>query len=274
MKTYRLYSAILMVALSFNFVSCGDDDDNGGEPNPNIPKMRVTKIELASNNQNIHATMDYTYSDNKVSKIAISVSGNDIPWSGSGSKKPWTFEYKYQGDKVSITQTNDHFYDEGSFTDMWTLNKEGFVESSDNTACVYSSEGYLQSIKNGSNVEANLTYDQKGNLTQSIDIEGYEKITYSDIQNIGGLFVAYRDNNGVYPFSCGYGDSYFFSGLMGKATKYLPQEAYNDDGYLRFSYELDDYGYVKTVKIEDHYEDSGKTTTNHWTETYTYEEVK
>lgn len=48
--------------------------------------MRVTKIELTSNNQSIHATMDYTYSENKVSKVTISVSGEDIPWSGSGSK--------------------------------------------------------------------------------------------------------------------------------------------------------------------------------------------
>lgn len=71
--------------------------------------MRVTKIELTSNNQSIHATMDYTYSENKVSKVTISVSGEDIPWSGSGSKKPWILEYKYQDDKVSITQTNDHF---------------------------------------------------------------------------------------------------------------------------------------------------------------------
>ena len=273
MKTYRFFTVILMVALCFNFASCGNDDDNGGEPNPNIPEMRVAKIELTSNNQNAHAIMDYTYSDSKVSKVVISVSGNDIPWSGSGSKKPWTFEYKYQGDKVSIVQTNDHFYDEGSFTDVWTLNKEGVVESTENATCSYS-DGYLQSIKNDSNVGANFTYDQQGNLIKSIDIDGYEKITYTDIQNIGGLYVAYRDNDNVYPFSCGYGDSYFFSGLMGKATKYLPKEATNDDGYLRFSYELDDYGYVKTIKIEECYEDSGKKITNNWTETYIYEEVK
>lgn len=273
MKTYRFFTAILMITLCFNFVSCGDDDDNGSEPNPNTPKMRVTKIELTSNNQSIHATMDYTYSENKVSKIAISVSGKDIPWSGSGSKKPWIFEYKYQDDKVSITETNDHFYDEGSFTDVWTLNKEGFIESSGNTTYVYS-DGYLQSIKYDSNVDVNFTYDQNGNLTQNMDIDGYDKITYTDIPNIGGLYVAYRDNDGVYPFSCGYGDSYFFSGLMGKATKYLPKEASAEDGYLRFNYELDDYGYVKTVKIEEYYEDSGEKTTNNWTETYTYEEVK
>ena len=269
MKTYRFFTAILMVALCFNFVSCGDDDDNGSEPNPNTPKMRVTKIELTSNNQNIHATMDYTYSENKVSKITISVSGEDNPWSDSGSETPWILEYKYQDDQVSITQTSD----EGSFTDVWTLNKEGFIESSGNTTYVYS-DGYLQSIKNGSNVVVNFTYDQNGNLTQNMDIDGYDKITYTDILNIGGLYVAYRDNDDVYPFSCGYGDSGFFSGLMGKATKYLPKEATNDDGYLRFSYELDDYGYVKTIKIEECYEDSGKKITNNWTETYIYEEVK
>ena len=139
MKTYRFFTAILMIALCFNFVSCGDDDDNGSEPNPNTPKMRVTKIELTSNNQSIHTTMDYTYSENKVSKITISVSGEDGPWSDSGSEKPWILEYKYQDDQVSITQTSD----EGSFTDVWTLNKEGFIESSENTTYVYS-DGYLQ----------------------------------------------------------------------------------------------------------------------------------
>lgn len=266
MRTYKLILAVLMMALCFNFVSCSDDDDNGGT-NPDVPKMRVTKIELKSNDQDIRATMNYVYSGDKVSNISITASGDDIPWSGSGSMKPWTFEFTYQGDKVTITQTNDNFYDYGSITDVWTLNEDGFVESSENTKCSYSN-GYLQSIKVGSDVEATFTF-KAGNLVSYLFYgDGYENVSYTNIPNIGGLYIAFRDDDNVYPFSCGAGDICFFSGLMGKATTNLPEKSSNgSDEYLKFSYKLDDNGYVLETSIEDHYD--GKTYS--WTETYTYE---
>ena len=74
MKTYRFFTAILMVALSFNLVSCGDDDDNGGETGKST--KRLTKIVTTSGNEE-YATIQFTYSGDKVSSIKIKTDSDD-----------------------------------------------------------------------------------------------------------------------------------------------------------------------------------------------------
>ncbi len=256
MKTIRFIATYISVILCISFTSCSSEEDNP-VTNSDV-KKRLTKISLTQKNGNDRSEINLSYSDNRISKISITWNNN----------APWLINYEYQGNKVTISETNSNFYGD-SFSETFTLSDNVIINGEENDKYNYNN-GYLLSTSWG----AEFIYNKDWNLIKTTD-DGFDNITYTDIPNVGNLYIAYRDNDGVYPFY-GYGNM-FYSGLWGKASKHLPKELKNDDEegleYMRFTYEFDEHGYVKVTTIEDYYEDSGKTNTTYWTETYTYETI-
>ena len=118
MKTYRFFTAILMVALSFNLVSCGDDDDNGGETGKST--KRLTKIVTTSDNKE-YATIQFTYSGDKVSSIKIKADSDD--------------ELIVSEKEITSTSTNS----------TYELGSNGYIVDDGSDEYTYYSEGYLKS---------------------------------------------------------------------------------------------------------------------------------
>lgn len=92
-----------------------------------------------------------------------------------------------------------------------------------------------------------------------------EIITYTDIPNIGNLFVAFSTNYND-PF-----EEWRLANLLGKASKFLPKTATWNQGMETYNYELDEEGYVKTVKVT--FRDT-KGSERSYSYKYTYENIK
>lgn len=260
MKTYRLYSAILMVALCFNFVSCSDDDENDGGIIGNSVK-RLTRIEVYDaddqTNHELSCTINYEYNGNKLSRITTS------------SDEPSLNEmYEINGKEIIVHDTYNN-----RILGTYTLNNNGFIQSSTwDTKYSYYSDGYLKSIESVGNFEEieNYTYnyDKEWNLIRTSDIPN---ILYPDkILNKGNLFVW----DGLAGSGRPHIDILASAGFLGKTPQYLVQKFdYNDNEPDLYEYELDKAGYVNQVKITFVMGDSEEYN-QYAIYKYTYEEVK
>jgi len=262
MKSIRFTATLLFTTLlCFNITSCSSDDDDNGI-NPDAPKKRITQIITKQYEDTETAKFDY--SGKKISKIVVT---------RTGESKPWTNEYEYSGNEVKVHITNLWFEGESKNTSIYTLNSDGYIISIDGEtdAPHYTySNGYLQRFKLGnpnlaSGILEEYSYDKNWNMTKNSE---FEKITYTDIPNIGELYLCYDDDLGVV-------SSILHAQLLGKASKYLPKEAHhNVDGeglYIyHYEYDLDKDGYVSAIRGKITL-DGKQDKADDWTETYTYE---
>ena len=228
MKTYRFFTAILMVALCFNLVSCGDDENESGITNNS--EKRLIKIELyEAYNQNNHeycGDIKYEYDGNKISRIISSIYDEYN-----------TYEIGEKEITVWDTEKNE-------ISSTYTLNDNGYIQSSTlGIKYNYYSDGYLKSLESGNEIYV-YSYDKEWNLIKTSDIPN---ILYTDkIQNKGNLFI--------WDGLAGSGrpdiDILASVGFFGKTPKYLLQRFdYGDNDSDLYEYELDKDGYVEQTRI-------------------------
>ena len=262
MKTNRFLIAILSVALCVNFVSCGDDDDNNI-----IDPENVTKRVATCTKKHPYYTIDYAinYDNGKVSKI-VCLYG-----------EYYAYDFSFSGNEAVATSEEKY----GSYTDInnikFSLNENGYCTSAIQTIIEKSDTFYEESASN-----YEFTYNSDNQVIKAKfdddDEEEYvykngvmvssgvaEIITYTDIPNIGNLFVAFTTN---YRTTL---DIWRFAGLLGKASKFLPKTASWYEGTETYDYELDEDGYVKTVKVT--FRDT-KGSERSYSYKYTYENIK
>ena len=259
MKTNRFLIAILSVALCVNFVSCGDDDDNNI-----IDPENVTKRVAACTKKHPYYVIDYAINydnDGKVSKI---VCQND-----------WTYDYydfSFSGNEAVATSEMKY----GSYTIKFSLNGNGYCTSAiwtgiekDSTTTYVSTNNYKFTYNSDNQV---IKADFDGDIEEYVYKDGVmissslaEIITYTDIPNIGNLFVAFStDNNDPI-------EEWRLAGLLGKASKFLPRTTKWHEGMETYNYELDEEGYVKTVKVT--FRDT-KGSESSYSYKYTYKNIK
>ena len=247
MKTNRFFTAILSVALCVNFVSCGNDDDNNI-----IDPENVTKRVATCTKKYPYYTIDYAinYDNGKVSKI-VCLYGEYYAYEKYGSYTDINnikFSLNGNGYCTSAIQTliekSDTFYEESASNYEFTYNSDNQVIKADIDGDI---EEYV--YKDGVMVSSGVA----------------EIITYTDIPNIGNLFVAFTTN---YRTTL---DIWRFAGLLGKASKFLPKTASWYEGMETYNYELDEEGYVKTVKVT--FRDT-KGSERSYSYKYTYENIK
>lgn len=257
MKTYRFFTAILMIALCFNFVSCGDDDENGGGET-NASSKRIIQIDIEDNRYEVVtiAHVNFKYQDGKVVKASYVEDGD--------TEKD---EYSFDGDKIIVhnwTAMGNLICPIGENGWINSLYYESQKDKAD--FYYYSKEGYLVSAYlEGSDFE--FIYDSNWNLIKP-EWGISDNISYSDIPNKSGLFLVYDDDpiQDLLPMLSQ-------AGYLGKPSTNLPKLCTwnDDDETISFDYELDNDGYVKKVTATYTEEDG----TDHvWTQVYTYEEVK
>ena len=223
MKTNRFLTAILSVALCVNFVSCGDDDDN----NIIDPESVTKRVVTCSKNETSYV-INYD-NDGKVSKIVCQNDGEsyDYDFSFSGNEAVATSEEK-DGSYTYIDNIKFSLNGNGYCTSaIWTAIEKGSTtyESTDNYKFTYNSDNQVIKADIDGEIEE---YVYKDGVMVSSGVA--ETITYTDIPNIGNLFVA---------FSTDYNDPFEewrLAGLLGKASKFLPKTATWDEGMETVSY--------------------------------------
>lgn len=283
MKTNRFFTAILALVLCVNFVSCGGDDDitdPDGNPTGKVTK-RLVELKFEEIHEGGSGVTRISYDGDKVSKISEAYASYEGYY-----KSLWEYNFNYTTDGVIGTCTHSNTYPE-HWTDTiyYTLNDKGYIvqEQVKNEDCIteYSYYGdYLSSISykwssdayqyNSNNLRSmgSQTYQYDSN---NLRISGnhFEEMTYTDIPNLGGLFLDY-DYDGL----AEYFDNYLlaYARLLGKAPKYLPKQGKYKSTFSpgqTYEYELDEDGYVTKVEVKDI---AGYET--FWYATFTYEIVK
>lgn len=136
----------------------------------------------------------------------------------------------------------------------FSLNGNGYCTSAiwtgiekDSTTTYVSTNNYKFTYNSDNQV---IKADFDGDIEEYVYKDGVmissslaEIITYTDIPNIGNLFVAFStDNNDPI-------EEWRLAGLLGKASKFLPRTTKWHEGMETYNYELDEEGYVKTVKV-------------------------
>lgn len=267
MKTNRFFTAILSVALCTNFVSCGDDD-NKTIVEPEDTVKRLTSISYED--QSGTGVFKIEYSGEQVSKITET-------YNSSGYSKTWVSNYTYTANGVTEKVDIQNSYGE-NFSNItnYTLNDNGYIEKGEEDdggiwSYTYSGDYMTSAILmfNGEkDVDDKYNFNDKGLM---ISNDSFDKgIEYTDIPNLGGLFLAYDDEVLELDYS-----NLQYASLLGKAPKYLPKECIeygtssDDNKELTFHYELDEDGYVKKVEVKNL--DGSETW---WIETYSYERIK
>lgn len=267
MKTNKLFAAIFSMVLCINLVSCGNDDDNIIDSNK-ATKRVVSYTEIDERYNSIKSAYTISYDDNgKVSKI---VDGYEVGYideynfSFSGNEAVATAESKFE-EFTDIDNIKFSLNENGYFTSaIWTFIEKSdtfYEESTYNYEFTYNSDNQVIKTKYNDDVEE---YVYKNGVMVSSGVA--ETITYTDIPNIGNLFVAFTSD---YRTTL---DMWRHAGLLGKASKFLPKTASWDEGTETYDYELDEDGYVKTVKVTFHSAWDGKEWS--YTYKYAYENIK
>lgn len=247
MKTFRLVATLLMVALCFNFVSCSKDEEGS---NPEKQTKRLTSISFRESDGD-RQVLQIEYANGKVAKT-IWTSYAD--YSGTSIE---TYTYTYSGNTVK------EYDSDAGRTITYTLNDNGYATKDDRGLEFNYSGKCLAAIvdtedTSGKGVSEEFTFNKEGLVTSCGD---YDYVEYTDIPNIGNLFLTYGDN---VPFAIGYP---LYVGILGNAPKYLPKIADRDT----FTYELDEDGYVKSCTYTQRGDDDDKTFLVIWEGTLTYE---
>ena len=264
MKTKSLTAMLMAMALSFNFAACSDEDENGGGGSASgDASKRLVRIdeEIDTNAWFRYYTFDYD----------------------SEGKATEAIEYtEYEGDD---NNTWEHHYTaeyaEGQAVITCAFSKKTGYNYTTTYNCLLNEDGNIETIV-WSDGDGNDEFSYSdGYLTQWVgwDIEDYvyqnglmvssgvaEEITYTDIPNVGNLFIGFTTDEL-------YVQMFRDMGLLGNAPKYLPASATWNEGTETYEYELDSDGYVKTVKTHFQpapYHGSATTTTSR----YTYEDIR
>ena len=216
MKTNRFFTAILSVALCVNFVSCGDDDDNN-IINPENAVKRLTSISYRD--QSGTGLFNIEYSGEQVSKITET-------YKCPGYNHTCVSNYTYTTNGVTEKVDIQNSYGE-DFTDItnYTLNDKGYVEKGevdDGGIWSYTYSGdYMTSailmLDGRKYVDDKYNFNDKGLMVSNDSFD--TGIEYTDIPNLGGLFLAYDDDVLELDYS-----NLQYASLLGKAPKYLPKE--------------------------------------------------
>lgn len=273
MKTNKFFTAIFSMVLCINLVSCGNDDDNVIDSN-NATKRVVSYTKIDERYNSIKSAYTISYDDNgKVSKI-VDYHGDaygdsdKYDFSFSGNEAVATAESKFE-EFTDIDNIKFSLNENGYFTSaIWTFIEKSdtfYEESTYNYEFTYNSDNQVIKTKYNDDVEEDVEeYVYKNGVMVSSGVA--EIITYTDIPNIGNLFVAFTSD---YRTTL---DMWRFAGLLGKASKFLPKTASWDEGTETYDYELDKEGYVKTVKVTFHDARDGKEWP--YTYKYAYENIK
>lgn len=260
MKLIRLSATLLMVALCFNFVSCGKDEEGS---NPEKQTKRLTSISYIREDGYKDA-LQIEYVNGKVAKTTWKFYAD---YSGTSTE---TYAYTYSGNTVKELNTYiSRDGDSESNTTTYTLNDNGYATKDDNGYEFEYSDKFLISAIDEADIEmgdkggnTKYTFNGEGLKTSSTD---YDNIEYTDISNIGNLFLTYSDDEPLSSIDF----ATFYTGILGNAAKRLPKEAQSGDYRETYSYELDDDGYVKSCVITQYYE--GGKSVHTWKGTLTYE---
>lgn len=270
MKTIKCIAACLLVALSFN--SCSSDDDEP-QVNPNV-KKRLTAVHYSGydEGEKTTASFEFEYEKEKVVKVLekYNRTGNNS-FNSLG-----TSTLRYSGNNVSeswiVMDSEDNYKTEISYI----CNSDGYITKGDlgDRLWYFSySNDLLTSAKqtelNGEIIDDDdhrFSYSKNGAMSSN---HYFPTITYTDTPNVGDLFIGYSD------FFANFSLDYFrlcYTGLLGKATKFLPKEAFTERGdKFSFNYEFDNDGYVVKEIVRTTYAGDYKVD---WTATYTYETIK
>lgn len=254
MKTFRLVAALLMVALCFNFVSCSKDEEGS---NPEKQTKRLTSISFRESGGD-RQVLQIEYANDKVAKTIWTSHSANL---GTSTE---TCAYTYSGNTVKESSTYiSRDGDSDSDIITYTLNDNGYATKDDRGLEFNYSGKCLAAIvdtedTSGKGVSEEFTFNKEGLVTSCGD---YDYVEYTDIPNIGNLFLTYGDN---VPFAIGYP---LYVGILGNAPKYLPKIADRDT----FTYELDEDGYVKSCTYTQRGDDDDKTFLVIWEGTLTYE---
>lgn len=259
MKTNRFFTVILSVTLCVNFVSCGGDDDN----NKIVDPENVAKRVVTCTKEKTSYIISYDNGGN-VSKIVCQNNGEsyDYDFSFSGNEAVATSEEK-DGSYTYIDNIKFSLNENGYCTSViWTAIEKGNTtyESTDNYKFVYNSENQVTKADIDGEIEE---YVYRDGVMISSGVA--EIITYTDIPNIGNLFVAFTTNYND-PF-----EEWRLAGLLGKASRFLPKMATWNEGMETYDYELDEEGYVKTVNVTFRNTNGQETVSSY---KYTYESIK
>lgn len=267
MKTNKFFTAIFSMVLCINFVSCGNDDDNNIIDSNNATKRVVSYTKIDGRDNTISETYTISYDDNgKVSKIACLYYGDleDYDFSFSGNEAVATAESKF-GEFTDIENIkfslNGNGYCTSAIQTLIEKSDTFYEESASNYEFTYNSDNQVIKAKFDDDDEEEYVY--KNGVMVSSGVA--ETITYTDIPNIGNLFVAFTTNYETI-------EMWRFAGLLGKASKFLPKTASWYEGTQTYDYELDEDGYVKTVKVTFHDAWNGKEWS--YTYKYAYENIK
>jgi len=258
-----------MVGFCISFISCSNEEDNP-VINSDV-KKRLISIEYRAKNEGWHkdevGSLKLEYENGKVVKTVDR-------YTRTGYNSLWTTTFNYDSDK-SITGTLDiYISDEGQFeprTVTYTLNGNGYIverkeSNGDDWNYSYTNDYLTTATPHDLGYKGRIdkyTFDSKGCMTNCRSFEG--GITYTDIPNVGGLYIAYQqrilDTDYI---------NLLYARLLGNAPKYLPKTAINTDGdtpVYDYSYEFDKDGYVTKTTVTCEGNMQG------WTETYTYETI-
>lgn len=272
MKTNKFFTAIFSMVLCINLVSCGnDDDDNNIIDSNNATKRVVSYTKIDGRDNTISKTYTISYDNNgKVSKI-VDYHGDNVGYIDK-------YDFSFSGNETIATSEGK----DGSYTYIenikFSLNGNGYC-----TNVIWTSYSEKDNTTNEFTNNYEFTYNSDNQVIKAKfdddDVEEYvykngvmvssgvaETITYTDIPNIGNLFVAFTTNYGTTL------DIWRFAGLLGKASKFLPKTASWYEGTETYDYELDEDGYVKTVKVTFHDAWNGKEWS--YTYKYAYENIK
>ena len=248
MKTFRLVGmAILAMIMCVNFVSCKDDEPDGGE-NGNLKEKKLVKIE----EQYSDYTESYTYKydkDNRLSSLLYKYGESEDDMSET------IFEYLSN----SIEEKEDDYLDVKYIYDTNINNRISKMEKpyGMNGDVLLSYDENFNLIETKSTSEEDYYYKltwNNDNIVKLISDRGLYDITYTNNENKNLSFALLA---GIEDFMLDSPLFYVHPELGGIKTKNLVEKiTYNENSettsYSKtysYSYEFDKDGYVTRIKI-------------------------
>lgn len=237
MKIFRL--TVALCAMTLCFASCSDDDSKEADDfgfnyvhNPNAPKKRVTKVITEQNDD--REIVSFEYNENNVSSVTVT---NVVI--STNYQESTTSNFKYRENQLTINDNKSYDINE----DCYLLNGPNYKRVN------YTTDGYLQSIDQRNGANNYFQYDGNKNLL-SYGVTLITEINeYTDIPNIGNLYLV-----NTVPYI--QGSELMWSGLLGKSSPYLPKEVIEyDQRYptthtrYNYAYKFDNDGYVTHIRI-------------------------
>lgn len=240
----KIFTLLVMVALTTCWVSCSDDDDKDEEA-PKVKKL-ISKIEFQTTDNYYNTTWEYTYNNDQSIKTINQTSIED------GERYTQINTLEHSVDKLIIHVTNSSPEENGKqYTITCSLNAQKNVSdikadidcASNNSRFVYSDDNHL--IKNTIEYDEEIEWDNNGNL---LNISGYSDIrcTISEFENKTNI-----DLNQIlldYPNTDGDFDVTALTGYIGAKSKNLIQSGSDWTSVDSYKYVVDEEGYPTEIR--------------------------